>query len=561
MNERNDFALVPRPPGALEKAEPRAKRILSGIVTDTLALARVESGLEQWCLLGESCHHGIGRQSDSSEAVKWFRMAAEKGHARAQCWLGYCYQHASGVKEDMVEGVRWFQNAAHQGEIIAQYNLGVCFEGGLGVAKANDEMVSWYRKAADRGHLEAHFRLGVHYTTLPRSGPSAVSAELAEGLNWLELAAEKGHVKSQILLGSLRGSIFKDYAEQIGWYRTAAQQGSMDAQAHIGTCYEKGEGVPQDHREAIQYFQKAASQGNMHGQYSLGSCYEYAKGVPHDLSRAVKLYHLAAGRGLPEAQRKIASCYELGHGVRQNLVEASRWYEEAAEQGDTESQRRFAGFSIQRRYSDWGLIEAYKWLRLAAENSGDKLAETELNALRSSLTPEQIADGEKRFREFPVWKEKWRYRGYQECPVQREYRSGKPERLGSLRIVMLDDERFVLDAVRMMLQFDLPNAEILTFTDVDAVLEELEREDPDLFTTDYAHPKIKGDELLRILAARKVNYPILMLSAYAEHIQAQGLLNEFANQSLRFSLISKPFLLEDLRQGMSKHLGSDYGRT
>lgn len=42
MNERDNFALVPRRPGALEKAEPGAKRILSGMVADTLALVKKE---------------------------------------------------------------------------------------------------------------------------------------------------------------------------------------------------------------------------------------------------------------------------------------------------------------------------------------------------------------------------------------------------------------------------------------------------------------------------------------------------------------------------------------
>ena len=40
MNERDNFALVPRSPGALEKAEPSAKRILSRMVADTLALTK-----------------------------------------------------------------------------------------------------------------------------------------------------------------------------------------------------------------------------------------------------------------------------------------------------------------------------------------------------------------------------------------------------------------------------------------------------------------------------------------------------------------------------------------
>lgn len=39
MNKNEKFALVPRPPDALEKAAPGAKRILSGMVVDTLALA------------------------------------------------------------------------------------------------------------------------------------------------------------------------------------------------------------------------------------------------------------------------------------------------------------------------------------------------------------------------------------------------------------------------------------------------------------------------------------------------------------------------------------------
>jgi len=42
MNEKDNFVLVPRPPGSLEKVEPGAKRIVSGMVADTLALAKKE---------------------------------------------------------------------------------------------------------------------------------------------------------------------------------------------------------------------------------------------------------------------------------------------------------------------------------------------------------------------------------------------------------------------------------------------------------------------------------------------------------------------------------------
>src|SRR5258707_370107 len=42
MKEENDLALVPRLPGALEKAEPGAERLLSAMVADTLALVKKE---------------------------------------------------------------------------------------------------------------------------------------------------------------------------------------------------------------------------------------------------------------------------------------------------------------------------------------------------------------------------------------------------------------------------------------------------------------------------------------------------------------------------------------
>lgn len=42
LDEPNHFALVSKPPSALEKVSPGAKRILSGIVTDLLALVKTD---------------------------------------------------------------------------------------------------------------------------------------------------------------------------------------------------------------------------------------------------------------------------------------------------------------------------------------------------------------------------------------------------------------------------------------------------------------------------------------------------------------------------------------
>ena len=53
---------------------------------------------------------------DHSEAVKWYRMAAEQGVAAAHRNLGLCYYLGDGVAQDYVEAVKWCRKAAEQGE-------------------------------------------------------------------------------------------------------------------------------------------------------------------------------------------------------------------------------------------------------------------------------------------------------------------------------------------------------------------------------------------------------------------------------------------------------------
>ena len=72
-------------------------------------------------------------KQDYAEAVRWFRKAAEQGHAGAQSNLGVMYKNGQGVKRDHAEAVRWFRKAAEQGQAKAHYNLGVMYANGQGV--------------------------------------------------------------------------------------------------------------------------------------------------------------------------------------------------------------------------------------------------------------------------------------------------------------------------------------------------------------------------------------------------------------------------------------------
>ena len=56
---------------------------------------------------------------------------ADTGNASAQTHLGSLYSNGKGVPRDDTEAVRWFRLAADQDNVAAQNNLGVAYENGL----------------------------------------------------------------------------------------------------------------------------------------------------------------------------------------------------------------------------------------------------------------------------------------------------------------------------------------------------------------------------------------------------------------------------------------------
>jgi len=163
-------------------------------------------------------------REEYENAVRYFRKAAEQGHAPAQNNLGVCYENGKGVEKDVYEAVKWYRKAAEQRYVLAQYNLGVCYANGAGVEKDMDEAVKWIRKAAEQKYAPAQFGLGVCY---------------ANG-----------------------AGVERDMEKAVKWYRKAAEQGLAPAQYNLGVCYISGAGVVPNKQEAMKWLRKAAKQGH-----------------------------------------------------------------------------------------------------------------------------------------------------------------------------------------------------------------------------------------------------------------------------------------------------------
>jgi len=114
----------------------------------------------------------------------------------------------------------------------------------------------------------------------------------------------------------------------------------------------------------------------------------------------------------------------------------------------------------------------------------------------------------------------------------------------------VDDEPFVCDAVKMMLTLD--GHEVYTANSAREALDVFEKDKFDLVITDFAMPVMKGDELAVAIKERAPGQPVIMITAYAEMLETSG--NPLSGVD---RMISKPFLLDDLREAIAAVLGKD----
>ena len=93
-------------------------------------------------------------QAGDTEAVRWYRLAADQGYDAAQFSLGVMYANGEGVPQDDAEAVRWYRLAAEQGHASAQLNLGVMYANGEGVPQDYVQSHMWANLAASRSTSE-----------------------------------------------------------------------------------------------------------------------------------------------------------------------------------------------------------------------------------------------------------------------------------------------------------------------------------------------------------------------------------------------------------------------
>ena len=62
-------------------------------------------------------------QSDGAEAFRWYKLAAEHGHAQSMKRIGDMYAQGHGVSQDYVAAAGWYRRAVDHKSLAAVSNL------------------------------------------------------------------------------------------------------------------------------------------------------------------------------------------------------------------------------------------------------------------------------------------------------------------------------------------------------------------------------------------------------------------------------------------------------
>ena len=125
--------------------------------------------------------NGQGVPQDYKEAVRWYRLSAEQGDAKAQNNLAVMYEKGQGVPQDYKEAVRLYRLSAEQGFAIAQFNLGVMYYNGQGVPQDYVLAHMWWSISSANGNKNAIKNRNI---IAKRMSPSQIEKAQEMARNW-----------------------------------------------------------------------------------------------------------------------------------------------------------------------------------------------------------------------------------------------------------------------------------------------------------------------------------------------------------------------------------------
>ncbi|KAF9300357.1 Dual specificity testis-specific protein kinase 2 [Mortierella antarctica] len=224
-----------------------------------LDFARQASYIPEACyVMGEMYSHGHGVvHQNEGEAHRWHHEAAKGGFSKSQVLIARGYAQAGHCSE----AVYWYRLAAEGGDLNGQYNLGQMIYNGRGVRLDREEGARWIRKAADRGHTSAVAAMGVVCLDLE---------EYPEAMLWCLQAGDPiSHYRVGLMYFNGWVGTEPNCADVIEWFQKAIKQRCGLAAFALAEMYRKGTMVEKDMDEAIRLYRLGHEYGDIESTNTL----------------------------------------------------------------------------------------------------------------------------------------------------------------------------------------------------------------------------------------------------------------------------------------------------
>jgi len=306
---------------------------------------------------------GNKQKRNLNKAIKWYRSAANKGHAKAQYRLGILYYKQKNYKKAKY----WLRKRAKADEADAQYHYANILRFGLSGKQQTSAARKWYLKAARQGHKHAQYELALQY----QKGIGA-KKNPAEAKKWFQKAAKQKHKHAKQALKTFQRQKQNPTktAQQLFLKKNlkSAKAGNSEAQYKLAMAYKSGKKAPKNPKISLKWLKKAAISNHGDAQYELASLYfEGSPLVKKNQHQARKWYQKAADNNHRQANRaldKIASETLKA----QQLIRFGRLIDSAL-LGDAEQQYALGMHYLVGFKTEPDDEQAYYWLNLAAKQN------------------------------------------------------------------------------------------------------------------------------------------------------------------------------------------------
>ena len=145
------------------------------------------------------CHkYGRGTKIDNDEALKWYKIAADKGDSDALLWMGFFHETGDTLEQDDSEAFKYYQLSAEKGNRLGIWKLGKCYEQGVGTEPDSETAYKLFKESAEKDCSFAQYDLGECYEM-----GFGTATDQRKAIYWYRKAAAQGNENAQKKLDEL----------------------------------------------------------------------------------------------------------------------------------------------------------------------------------------------------------------------------------------------------------------------------------------------------------------------------------------------------------------------